>query len=151
MEKLANCFNTTIAKVVNIIACAKAISEAEVVADCCNDVIKCDVSVNEVVNVCLDCKDKLILVCKLIHESLKVRIVNLFKDTDFLGINVNECIEVNGVVADTLVCSHCAFAILVAEVDNVDTAVLDAVCNFERDCFTLLDEDFTVFIDNIFC
>ena len=87
--------------------------------------------VDKLVKVCLDCKDKFLFIGDFIHEGFEFRIIDLFEDADFSGIDVDKCVKVNGVVADALVGSCCAVFVGVCKIDHVDAAVLDLVCGFK--------------------
>lgn len=126
MEQLAYRANTTVCKVVDVVASAETVTQAEVVVFDCHNVVKRDVFVNKLIHGGTDCKEQFFLVCaKLVHKGFEVGVINLFGDAEFSGVAIHKSFEVYGVVADDFEFLFFSVVIGVGKPNHVDGVVLD--------------------------
>ena len=127
LQQFADGTDAPVAEVVDVVACAEAVTQSEVVTHRRHDVIESDVLADEGVGngTRPEGDEELVAVGIFLEQALERGIIHFLADAVVAGIAVDKSREVDGVVADDFVLSLYAFLVGVGKVDDIDAAVLD--------------------------
>ena len=145
-QKFADGADATVRQVVDIVGRAETIGKTLVVSDCRYDVFKRQVSYDKFFHVVSYCVKARFVAFDFVKKFFEVGIINLFQNSEFLGIAVDDCVKVDGVVADDFEFNCFLFAVFFGrgnfDVNFVHGVVLDFFRFFFGDDLAFFGKDF---------